>query len=75
MNFVDLSIEFHREWEKYKGHTKRLTIPDIQADDLEAMGILVGKVYDEKFSEESWHMGKVSFNELLETSKQLWKKG
>jgi hypothetical protein len=43
-----LEHHVHQEWEKYREPWKRLTIPDMQADDLEDIGILVGEVYDEK---------------------------
>ena len=37
---------------KGKKQFGRLAIPDMQADDLEDTGILVGEVYDEKIIQE-----------------------
>jgi len=61
------TIERHvpEEWEKGKKQFRRLAIPDMQADDLEDIGILVGEVYDEKIIEECLHMGRNSINKLL----------
>jgi len=61
------TIERHvpEEWEKGKKQFRRLAIPDMQAGDLEDIGILVGEVYDEKIIEECLHMGRNSINELL----------
>ena len=53
------------ELEKGKNQFRRLAIPDMQADDLEDIGILVGEVYDEKIIEECLHMGRNSINEWL----------
>lgn len=39
-------------WEKGKGQFGWLAIPDLQADDLEDMGVFIGKVYDEKIIQE-----------------------
>jgi hypothetical protein len=43
-----------KEWEKGKRHFRPPAIPDMQASDLENMGILVGEVYDERIIEESY---------------------
>ena len=66
------TIERHvpEEWEKGKKQFRRLALPDMQAGDLEDMGILVGEVYDERIIEECLHMGRNSINESLVTSNQ-----
>ena len=48
------TIERHvpEEWEKGKKQFRRLAIPEMQADDLEAIGILIGEVYDDKIIRE-----------------------
>jgi hypothetical protein len=48
------SIERHvpKEWENGRKQLRRLAIPDIRSDDLEYMGIFVGKVYDDKIIQE-----------------------
>jgi hypothetical protein len=64
------TIERHvrQDWETYKEHWKRLTIPDMQASDLEDMGILVGEVYDERIIDEYLHMGRNPIDEVLVNS-------
>jgi hypothetical protein len=66
----DLGTIERQDWETYKEHWKRLTVPDMQADDLEDIGILVGEVCDEKIIEECLHMGRNSINELLVNSNE-----
>jgi len=62
-----VTVERHvpPEWENVKKHLRPPAIPDVQAGDLEDIGILVGEVYDEKIIEECLHMGRNSINELL----------
>ena len=64
------TIERHvlQDWEKGKKHFRTLAIPDMQADDLEDMGILVGEVYDERIIDECLHMGRNPINEVLVNS-------
>ena len=40
------------EWENVKNHLRPPALPDVQADDLVDMGILVDEVYDESIIEE-----------------------
>jgi len=49
-----VTVERHvpPEWENIKKHLRPRAIPDMQADDLEDMGILVGEVYGEKIIQE-----------------------
>jgi hypothetical protein len=70
------TIERHvsQELEKGKKHFRPPALPDVQADDLEDMGILVGEVCDEKITEDSLHQGENPINESLVTSNQ-YKKG
>jgi hypothetical protein len=64
------TIERHvlQDWEKGKKHFRTLAIPDMQAEDLEDMGILVGEVYDERIIEECLHMGRNPIYEVLVNS-------
>lgn len=63
------------ESEKGKKHFQPPAIPDMQAGDLEDMGILVGEVYDERIIEECLHMGRNPINEVLVNSNSQQKKG
>jgi len=54
-----------QESAKGKKQFRPPALPDMQAGDLEDMGILVGEVYDEKIIEECLHMGRNSINEWL----------
>jgi hypothetical protein len=56
-----VTVERHipPEWENVKKHLRPPAIPDMQAGDLEDMGILVGEVYDERIIEDSLHQGKI----------------
>ena len=66
------TIERHvpPQWEHVKKHLRPPAIPDMQASDLEDMGILVGEVYDERIIEDSLHPGENPINESLVTSNQ-----
>jgi hypothetical protein len=58
------TIERHvpQEWEKAKRHFRLPALPDVQADDLMDMGILLGKVYDEKIIDEMLAQGAESYS-------------
>lgn len=49
-----VTVERHvsPEWENVKKHFRPPALLDVQADDLEDMGIFVGEVYDERIIQE-----------------------
>jgi hypothetical protein len=51
---VTVERHVYPEWENVKKHLRPPALPNVQADDLENMGILVGEVYDEKIIEETY---------------------
>jgi hypothetical protein len=67
-----VTVERHAppEWENAKRHLRPPVLPEVQADDLEDMGILVGEVYDEKIIEDSLHQAKNRINESPVNSNQ-----